>query len=235
MNTAKAFPAEVAARREHLPELKSPADEADKPIRHNDAGRLLGGYCSQWALQRNDKVRNALLDQMFCQWKAAQRRELKYLRKAMVEFAGARAWLETDMSNPAQAIRTIWAQEEVKNQFMSDLEQFERGSLPEFSPAQLTALNNQLDQAWRTLMHHMSAGSDGAGACGTVGREDIQETQRIWLRYCGAWVTFGYARYPEVAAHSWLALLSGRRIRQLNELLINLPKPGVVLPRALER
>lgn len=195
----------------------------------DDAGDgVMRGYCSQWALQRNEKVRNLLLDKISRHWGTAHKTGFARLRKCAEEFADARGWMETDLTGFAQAMLSIQTQEDAKNQLLNDLERFELGEFPAFTPEHSSALEQQLMQTYQQLMQAMEQQKDGASAFGTVRKADVQDTQEKWLQYRDALAALGQARYPSVAAHSWRAMLTERRIRQLEALLGGARTPGIV-------
>lgn len=217
MKTANPFHSGSAGRAGHLTGIKpadeKPGDDASDP--------LMSGYCPQWALQRNEKARTLRLDKMSRGLSAGQQPAFLELRKGASEFADARAWMETDMSGASQAMLSIIAQEQVWNDFLSDLEQCEAGRLPAFTAEQAAALDRRLDEHWQRLVQH-------GNWAGTIRMGDVRETQEIWLRYRAAWAAFGRARHPLVAAHAWQAVVTERRIVQLQGLLANPHSPGIV-------
>jgi uncharacterized protein YecT (DUF1311 family) len=54
---------------------------------------------------------------------------------------------------------------------------------------------------------------------GSVKQADIKHTQRVWLKYREAWVTFGRQKYPQVSEDSWRMWLTKKRIAMLKEFL----------------
>ena len=52
-------------------------------------------------------------------------------------------------------------------------------------------------------------------------KDDIRESQRLWIPYRDAWVALGKVRYPKVSAAAWQTWLTRLRIRQLEEFQEN--------------
>ncbi len=204
-------------------ELKKDAPETAAPAYpRNDTSPMTSG--SHWTVQRVEKERNLRLAELAQQMNGAQKIEFEKLRKCVREFADARAFMETHMADYTGAVKSIAAQEEVKNTFLSDLGQFEQGRLPAYTRLQCTAFDRRLELACMSVWHAMGQRS----AHQTMSMKDVLEAQRLWLAYRDAWAAFGHARYPSVAAHSWKALLTARRIEQLRGLRRDLGAPGIV-------
>lgn len=56
---------------------------------------------------------------------------------------------------------------------------------------------------------------------GSVTKDGIVSTQKAWVLYRDALVTFGAIHYPHVSADSWKTWLTKARITELNNTPVN--------------
>ncbi len=170
-------------------------------------------YCTISREHQKDRARNRELDAMSSGWKPEQKSAFAALRKAKDDFADARGSNETDMSGTGRDIYATEAAAAEKDLFLKDMAQFEKGALPKYTQQQFSALDRQLNVAYRQAMQAAAK----AGPL-EVSDEGVKTAQLTWLKYRDAWVAFGRVRYPAVSAPSWEAMLTKRRIEQLAEL-----------------
>ena len=55
---------------------------------------------------------------------------------------------------------------------------------------------------------------------GTVAKEGVRATQKLWLAYRDAWARFGAAVRPSVPEKVWRTWVTEKRTRQLKQLLV---------------
>ncbi|KAB8063990.1 DUF1311 domain-containing protein [Janthinobacterium violaceinigrum] len=148
---------------------------------------------------------------------AAAQASLQKLQAAVSKFADARAANETDLSGTARAALSIAARTAELDLLARDVREYEGGKLPPaLSKAQLAALDKELNAIYGKLMKKPAEPYAGA-----VGKDGIRATQRLWLAYRDAWISFGAVRYPSVTSDTWAGLLTARRNAQLQDLLGN--------------
>jgi uncharacterized protein YecT (DUF1311 family) len=171
------------------------------------------GYCENIASRRADQKRAEEVSRLVASWPADQQTALATLRAALDAFVAAHDG-EVDLGGTARAAMVIGEEEAQRQAFIALLERAEAGKTGAASMARAKATDAQLNATWRQL----KATSDSK-ASATVKLADIQKAQRAWLLYRDAWVAFGKLRYPNVAASTWLALLTQQRDKQLAEVL----------------
>jgi len=219
--TAESAPAEMEFRIERLVKISKDGSEKGKIFDQCDevtSGYMMG-HCAQLDEQQGDKDVNKRLGDISSHLNPAQKAAFEKLRSAAFAFAEARGHHETAEMGSMRGSVATQIREDEKNQFLSDLEQIEKGMVPSDTQDQFTALDEQLNQAYQSVMHAPTTGENEGLNDGEVTKKDVRETQRVWLKYRDAWVAFGQARYPSVAPYSWRALLTQRRIKELKELL----------------
>ncbi len=182
---------------------------------------MMQGYCAGIEEKRAEKARIAQLKMVTSRWSAPQRNAFVKLKEAMEKFAEARGNNETDMSGTARAAMAITSEAAEKDLFLNDIKQLENGNPPSFTEQQFKSEDKRLNEVYQQLMH-VRIDDDQSGLGGTtISKADVRSTQKIWLGYRDAFVAFGIVRYPDVKAESWKALLTKRRIEQLEELYGN--------------
>ena len=230
-----AAPAEMDGRVAHLHQRAlhheaTPFDQCD-----DITSGYMGGQCAQIQDRLDSKARTVRLAAIMKSWQPGQQVAAARLQQALEEFAARRADQETDMSGTLRGALAIEAHGVELDLFARDVQEAEKGKLPRYSEQQFQQLDKKLNVLYQRIMQPPQQSSqspqspqspqsqqaqkdDGPGlAYGTVTREGVRITQRAWLAYRDAWVALGAARYPSVAPHAWKALLTQRRIEQLDD------------------
>ncbi len=79
-------------------------------------------------------------------------------------------------------------------------------------------MDARLNKAYRAIMHPGPADKPQYEIATGITPDGIKEAQRAWLKFRDAWVAFGKVRYPAVSAHAWKAMLTERRVNDLEDL-----------------
>ncbi len=204
-------------RVQHLEELKAKnskdsdfdvCDDIPRPIMFHGIGA--DGACDG----RDDQVRSAKQDAIIAKWSAADKQAFAKLRKAADAFIAARSEAETDRNGAGAVIIPAYETAGLNDAFIAALAQFESGKLPSFTSADYAKADAELNASYRDALKAARQSK------GTVTVEGIRETERGWLAYLTAWVTFGRQKYPNVAADSWRTWLTQERTTQLRDLPI---------------
>lgn len=212
-----AAPAEMDGRVAHL-NARAQHHEATPFDQCDDiTSGFMGGQCAAIQDRLDSKVRSAKLATLMKGWQPSQQAAAARLQQALEAFAARRASDETDMSGTLRGALAIEAHGVELDLFAHDVQDAEQGKLPRYSEQQFQQLDKKLNQVYQRVMQQPERdGGPGLGY-GTVTKEGVKNTQRAWLVYRDAWVALGAARYPGVAPHAWKALLTQRRIEQLQE------------------
>ena len=214
-----AAPAEMDGRVAHLNE-RARHHEA-KPFDQCDdiTSGFMGGQCAAIQDRLDSKVRTVRLTALMKSWQPAQQAAALQLQQALEQFAARRADQETDQSGTLRGAMSIEANGVELDLFARDVQDAEKGKLPRYTEPQFQQLDRKLNQVYQSVMQQpQKEGARGLGYS-TVTKEGVRTTQRAWLAYRDAWVALGAARYPSVAPAAWKALLTQRRIDQLQGLI----------------
>ncbi|MCX7295274.1 lysozyme inhibitor LprI family protein [Janthinobacterium sp.] len=211
-----AAPAEMQGRIEHLQQINASGRGMIDLCDDITSGYMMG-VCSAIDARQKQRVRTQATGKASDAMPAAAQASLQKLQAAASKFADARAANETDLSGTARAALSIAARTAELDLLARDVRDYEGGKLPPaLSKAQLAALDKELNAIYGKLMKKPAEPYAGA-----VGKDGIRATQRLWLAYRDAWISFGAVRYPSVTSDTWAGLLTARRNAQLQDLLGN--------------
>ncbi|RPH62156.1 MAG: DUF1311 domain-containing protein [Acidobacteria bacterium] len=181
---------------------------------------LGAGECMLIESRRAASRRRARLDHITNDWTEAQKNVLRAAEESLRAFADAHGIEETDYQGTAAAAFAIAAEEDEMELFLADIEKLEGGILPAYDQSQSQRLDDALHDLFESLMQpEVFNGSNGRLGYTTVAKEGLQKTQTAWLQYRDKWAAFGQARYPSVERYAWTAMITERRIKQLEGIL----------------
>jgi uncharacterized protein YecT (DUF1311 family) len=104
----------------------------------------------------------------------------------------------------------------VNYDFLAMAEGFIKDGFPSFTTDDLAREDAALNVAYQKVLSSLPEGcqsSDRTSEC--VSQTDLRDTERAWIRYRDAWVTFGTLRWPQVTSTSILTYLTRQRTKQL--------------------
>lgn len=204
--------AETAGRVPHLAGLK-PGESFDQ-CDDITSGAMMG-MCSAVHEKQENKARQQRKAQLAKDFSPDEKTAFKALDVAVQRYAKLRGDRETDLSGTARGAMSTDASAQVLDEFLKDLEAFEKGHWEVASEAQWTTEDERLNAAYRQAM---KANQHPAPAPGEVSPQGIQATQRAWLVYRDAWVAFARTRYQLVKPWVVSTMLTKRRTQLLLEM-----------------
>ncbi len=210
--------AEMRLRVEHLLALGKGGKAGTFDLCDDITSGYMQGVCATISERQSAKVRGKQMDVATKGWPAQHKAALEQLQLALNNFAGARGDRETDVSGTARAAMVTEATAAEARRFAQDLRDFDSGKTPQHTEAQFAAADQQLNAAYQKIMKLPATKDGGITSYTTVTKDEVKQTQRAWLKYRDALVSFGALRYPAVPASAWKGLLTQRRAKQLSEL-----------------
>lgn len=216
-------PAEMEGRVEHLTNMMNSGlgatNTAPFDMCDDITSGMMQGVCAGIEEYRRNNARIAQLKSLVSSWSAAQKTSFVQLKTAMETFADARGANETDMSGTARGAMATAAESAELDLFLNDIKQFEGGGMPVYTAEELKSYDRRLNVVYQKIMRAKINSDYFSGLGGTtISKESVKQTQRLWLKYRDAYVAFGAKRYSGVSAESWMALLTKRRVEQLEEI-----------------
>ncbi len=206
-------PAEVNGRVAHLQSLKSGSYKAEGEFTFCDdvTSGLAEGTCAAHDLRINDATRDAKLADLRSHWSGNADRAFPALYSAAKNFVDARSRSEVDLSGTARAAFELNEESALKDQFLADLTSIVEGKFPAATAEQSRQADIDLNETYRTIMVNRDFDA------GTVTKEQIRETERVWLKYRDAWVAFVRKAYPTVSTASVKTALTNERKTSLQD------------------
>lgn len=194
-------------------ELAKPADVCD-----SCDNNVTCGYCVARESENRNRMHAYKLDELGRGMTILQRAAFDKLRQADQDFAYSSSRSEVDQSGSSRSSYVIGAADDINNLFLADVEHGERGVFPGYTAAQFAALDKRLNDTYQTLMHTKIEGANIPLLPTGITKSGIKETERAWLKFRDAWVDYAGLRYPRVPGWAWKAMLTERRIKQLEDL-----------------
>jgi hypothetical protein len=208
-----AAPAEYDARLEHLASLKKPNAKLARPFDYCDdiTSGLAGGQCAAHQKSIDDVKRKARLEGIVQGWTPAQKQAFSGLEKAKTDFVAAHSESEVDSTGTARVAFAIGEEEKREDAFLGFLDRLERGKGVKASRSDLPSADRDINIVYRQIQDRRDFNA------GSVTLSDIQNTQKLWLKYRDAWLAFAKVRYPDVAQDAISATLTMERLDMLRK------------------
>ena len=176
------------------------------------------GICEGIQSDKTEANRKAQWSSVSASWPKADQIAFEKLQKVAADFFQAREDNEVDLSGTARGAEQIEEREDLENDFLGSIKDFESGQLPAFSDADFAKSDSRLNDDYTQIMHATKEQWEGF-VNGTVEQKGIQTTQRKWLSCRDAWVQFGAIHYPKVPASAWKTWFTQKRLHQLEDFL----------------
>jgi hypothetical protein len=177
------------------------------------------GECMLIKSRRAASRRQAKLDRLTEGWTEPQQKAFREAHAYLPEFVDVYTIDGQDYQGTAAAAYAIDAAEEELDLFVAEIEKLESGILPPNDEASSRQLERTLQALFQSLVQPENFNQSGRLGLSTVTRDGLLNTQAAWLRYRDKWDAVGQARYSSVESSSWVAAITARRIKQLEELL----------------
>ncbi len=177
---------------------------------------FMEGHCADLEARFAQAKRGNKLTGLVGAWNEKDKSAFGALEKAFNNFVQLRVNNEVDLSGTGRGAFMIEEESSLREDFVSALEKFEHGELPQFGPEQFINTDKELNSVYQKIQK-----TKDPAWWGTVTKEGIKNTQRAWLKYRDAWVAFGQQKYPKVSSDRWKTWLTQNRIRMLNEFIEN--------------
>ncbi len=214
--------AEITGRSEHLENIRNGDTTGGAFDLCDDiTSGYMQGFCASHYARMEDTERNARLKSLMASWSDEEKQAFEKLHAIFEEFVAARVENEVDLSGTARAAFEIGEESTQRNLFAAQIAQFEsRKWFPAYTERQFQDADRDLNVRYGKVQRTpKSEWKDGYGPWGTVTKKGILDTQRAWLKYREAWVTFGALKYPAVPADAWRTWLTRKRAEMLKEFL----------------
>lgn len=206
-------PAEIQGRVKHLLQLKNKNWQgADFDICDDVTSGYMAGECASLQQKLNQVKRQQQFAVLSASWNLPEKQALSALHNSADSFFNVYIHNEVDLSGTARAALQIEEEDSLEDELVSSLKIFENDHLPKYSQEQALKIEQQLNQVYNEIENNPDF------TVGTVTRLGIKKTQREWLKYQNAWISFGKIKYPQVDETSWKAWTAEKRLSMLQDL-----------------
>ena len=171
----------------------------------------------------SERVRFNALDTALEQAPADQRIAFNALMVAFTAFADAHTSSDHCASGNTACVESQEAQRvRMSSEFLLLAEGHPAGGFPAFTSDDLVTADADLNDSYQRIFAKLP---DGCGNTSQtcVSQAIFRETQRAWIRFRDAWLTFANLRWPEVPSSAWLTLLTQQRAQQLKNTATKVP------------
>ncbi len=207
-------PAEIEGRVDHLTKLRAENWQGnDFSLCDDITSGYMAGFCADHANRFASRTRMERLERLQSRWSGADRREFALLRKTSLQYFEIHSGNEVDQSGTARAALSIEDAAAREDDFMETLEKLEKGTFPAYSGQQFRDADAKLNAFYQRVQKKSDP------EWGTITKEGIRETQRMWIRYRDAWVRFCGRKYPRYSPDSIRTELTLKRINELEAFL----------------
>jgi len=209
-------PAEVQGRVEHLEELKKQNWQGhDFSICDDITSGYMQGMCAAHVERIADVERENQVRELISKWSNNDKTAYNVLRKAADRFFNTREENEIDLSGTGRAAFQIEERASLEEDFIETLKKIDRGEAPKYSEQEFKNADTKLNVVYKNIQKVIDFDM------GTVTKTGITITEREWIKYRGAWVSFCKVKYPSINEISIKTLLTEKRIKMLEEIYDN--------------
>jgi len=208
-------PAEMEERIAHLEQLKKQNWQGtDFSLCDDITSSYMQAICADHfeSFAKINRKKKLMLIQ--AKWTAAEKADYALLRKAAERFFDYMTENEVDQSGLARNAVTTEEQGALEEEFMVILQGLNDGKRLSYSVDQFKAADSELNSVYRKIQK-----AEDEVLWGTITKKGIKETQREWIRYRDAWVSFCRKKYPRVETHGIKTVLTLIRTDQLKLFL----------------
>jgi len=215
---AKHFACEIDGvnAEEALESVDQSADSKDFDICSAQDGAYWTGMCGQLDSEIESAGSDKGLLQITKSWNAQQKAALERLRKSAKAFLADQVYEVPDRPADMSRLASDAANyDEQQNAFIAKIKSLESGKLPpSTNAAELAKADHALNLAYAQAIKTLPAETEpDTGDILTKGL--LRKTQREWIAYREAWVSFAAVRYPSISADSIRKWLTDERTKQL--------------------
>lgn len=172
---------------------------------------LMQGYCTARDAEIEKGKRGSKLAELVSSWPKHDKQEFEKLRAVWQRFLET-SEVEVDQMGTARVALVIEHAELLEQNFVSSITKFNRGELPSYSDNDFIRADSEMNLIYKSIQKKTG---DQSSWWGTVTKDNIKITQRAWLKFRDAWVTFAKQKYPSVPAVAWKTWLTRERVEQL--------------------
>jgi uncharacterized protein YecT (DUF1311 family) len=208
--------AEIEGRVQHLKNRQSNISTDTFDICDDITSGLMEGMCQSIQSEKKVVIRNSKIDSIIIHWSQKNRITYNKFREAASGFYDFRTHFEVDLTGTARAMFALEESDDLEDDFFSKIVQSDKCSFSRYSLSDFEKADKALNLIYSKIMNQKE--SEWSRIEGAITKEGIKKTQKKWILYRDAWVSFGTAKCPEASSISLKTLITKERVKQLQEL-----------------
>jgi hypothetical protein len=207
--------AEMELRIGHLEAMRDGrAEPAHFDLCDDITSGLSMGACTSIKTSRADVRREQEIETIAARFPESAKPFFARLRNAEAAFEDARCGDEIDLSGTARGMFALEEQKRLRDQFLINLQRFDKGDIQKVSNPEL----GQLDHALNSVYQDIQRAPADTWKYGTIKPDGIRETERRWGALADAWLDFAKQAYPNLEPNAVRAQIIRLRLHQLRAL-----------------
>ncbi len=174
---------------------------------------FMQGHCEAHHERFKAAERKRKTEELMAKWTETDRKAFDHLRKVADKYFDLRSDAEVEQSGTARAAFSIEEHRSLEDGFLALIESLESDKLTVYSEKEFKQADAKLNAVYQKIQKTPDF------EYGTVTREGIKKTQRAWIAYRDAWVSFATGKYDRVTPESIKTRLSQTRTKMLAAFL----------------
>jgi hypothetical protein len=148
---------------------------------------------------------------------AKPKRNLFKSKKASDDFADVRSTMEVDLIGTARVMMEDGETDSLNDKFLTAIKLIDKCSFPNYSIEDFAEADKALNKIYLKVIRD-SDYNNVTDNVGMITKNGIIKTERVWLKYEEAWVTYAAINCPDIPDYASKTYFTKQRILQLKEL-----------------
>ena len=207
--------AETDGRVLHLARLKAERwTGTDFSLCDEITSGMMMGICADHDQLMARSKRNQALADLTSGWTPADRAALATLQRSAAAFTDARGENEVDQSGTGRGAFVVAAEDKQERAFSALLSSMAAGKLAPATADEAREADAALNAKYSDLMRKAPSLFKDT----TITKTEVASTERAWLRYRDAWLTFAKVKFPALSPDAVITRLTRDRTAQLGDV-----------------
>ena len=208
----QAAPAEMEGRVSHLAQIKAGTEKSPFDICDDITSGYMMGVCASIDESQAQPQQQKYLAEIKQKLSPAERAALQKLQDASVIYFNTRVDNELDNRGTGASAFAIAERMTLNRKMLQMVKNSLQCKLPNSTEQQYRLADAQLNHTYK-ITQAKPFPADVA-----ITGKGIQKTERAWMNYRDAWITFAQLKCPNANINNWKTLLTTERAKQLADL-----------------
>jgi uncharacterized protein YecT (DUF1311 family) len=204
-------PAELEGRTQHLKDIKTGDSTGTFDVCDDITSGRMDGMCHLIPYELAEVKRNQTLDSITEKWTPREKQAYMELRKAANDFFDLRMEFEVDLTGTSREAFSLEEREDLEDQFLRHITRADRCTMKHFSVKDFLKADNTMNVVYSKIKY------EDITIEGSITKEQVRKTQRVWIQYRKAWAAFAAIKCPHTEI-SWKTMITNERIEELQNI-----------------